>query len=522
MPARAACESFLNRATPECYHNRFVMHLAWFSPIPPVKSGIAGRSAELVAALRRRGHVIDIYVDPPSLSRVAETARASAGQAASTEHVSSAHDFLWRHRRQPYDLTVFQFGNSSHHDYAWAYALQHPGLVVLHDTHLHHARAAFLLRERRVADYRAEFRWNHPGINADVAELAVAGFDSTLYYDYPMVRSLVASARMVAVHGEGARAELIESLPSPARDRIVSIRLGEGETLTPDRERDARRRLRARYGIADDAVVFGCFGGLTPEKRIPQILAALRAILPHAPTARLLLGGAPASHFDVAAAIAAHGLAERVTLTGYLESDAALTDHLAACDVSLNLRWPTARETSGPWLRALAAGRATVITDLVHLADVPSLDPRTWTVQEVGGWRSEVGTKATEERASVGSTQPPTSSLQPPASNLQSPASSLQPPICVAIDILDEDHSLRLAMRRLASDAALRERLGRAARAWWALHHSIDAMVEDYERIMRDAAARSAPDVDLPAHMRNAGDRKLRALIEPFGLGSPL
>src|SRR2546430_12142591 len=52
--------------------------------------------------------------------------------------------------------------------------------------------------------------------------------------------------------------------------------------------------------------------------------------------------------------------------------------HLAACDVTLNLRWPTARETSGPWLRALAAARATVITDLVHHADVPSLDPRTW------------------------------------------------------------------------------------------------------------------------------------------------
>ena len=29
-----------------------------------------------------------------------------------------------------------------------------------------------------------------------------------------------------------------------------------------------------------------------------------------------------------------------------------------ACDVSLNLRWPTAREMSGPWLRALAAGTA--------------------------------------------------------------------------------------------------------------------------------------------------------------------
>ena len=45
--------------------------------------------------------------------------------------------------------------------------------------------------------------------------------------------------------------------------------------------RSDRRRARgfARdTGIADDAVLFGVFGGLTPEKRIPQVLAALRAL----------------------------------------------------------------------------------------------------------------------------------------------------------------------------------------------------------------------------------------------------
>src|SRR5258708_40232463 len=141
--------------------------LAWFSPFPPVRTGIAGRSAELVDGLRARGYSVDAYPE------------------------TRAHDFPWRRRLEPYDLVVYQFGNSSHHDYAWAYALQYPGLTVLHDTHLHHARAAFLLRERRAADYRAEFRWNHPGVTPGAAELAVAGFDSQLYYDSPMVRALV-------------------------------------------------------------------------------------------------------------------------------------------------------------------------------------------------------------------------------------------------------------------------------------------------------------------------------------------
>jgi len=438
---------------------REVRRLAWFSPFPPVRTGISAVSAELVETLRSRGYTIDPYP------------------------AESAHDFVWRHQQHPYDLVVYQFGNSSHHDYEWAYALRYPGLVVLHDTHLHHARAAFLLREQRAADYRAEFRWNHPDVSPDAAELGVAGFDSQLYYEWPMVRSLVETARLTAVHGEQTRRnlEIWKFGNLEISDRSAAIRLGHGERVTPQRAAEARRRIRAQYGIASDALLFVLAGGITPEKRVPQVLAALRAILPYAPSAHLLLAGATAAHYDVRADITARGLEDRVTIAGYIESDADLTDHFAASDVSLNLRWPTAREMSGPWLRALAAGVPTVILDLVHLGDVPSLDPRTWQVREVAG------------RSSI-----------------------LQPPVCAALDILDEDHSLRLAMRRLASDAALRETLGRAGREYWECEHTLDAMVNDYERVIALAAARPDPQVTLPPHMRDSGDRTLRAVLGAF------
>ena len=443
------------------------MRLAWFSPFPPVKTGVAAVSAPLVATLRSRGHVVDPY----------------------PEH--AAHDFVWRRRQDPYDLAVYQFGNSSHHDYEWAYALNYPGLVVLHDTHLHHARAAFLLRERRPEDYRAEFAWNHPGASRDLAELGVAGFDSALYYDWPMMRALVVSARLVAVHGNAARTELLEQLasgrPSAADrppDNVRAIRLSLGTQLGRDRIGQARRSIRSRYGIGEDAIVFGCFGGLTPEKRLPQILSAFKAVVPYAPSSRLLFGGAPAAHYDLRADIAAQGLEDRATITGYLERDEDLADHIAACDATLNLRWPTARETSGPWLQALAAGRPTVITDLVHLSDVPSLDPRSWTVN---------GSGTTRDTA-----------------------------VCIAIDLMDEDHSLRLAMRRLAADAGLRDSLGRRAQAWWTRHHSPEGMADDYESVLGQAAQRSDPHVELPTHMRNRGDRTLQSLLAPFGVRNPI
>ena len=474
------------------------LRLAWFSPLPPVKTGIAGRSAELVDALRGRGYHIDTYPE------------------------QRAHDFPWRHRLDPYALVVYQFGNASHHDYEWAYALRYPGLVVLHDTHLHHARAAFLLREKRVDDYRTEFSRSHPAVSADAAEIAVAGFDSALYYRWPMVRSLVDASRFVAVHGEGARAELIEALSTPNAatpnsstpnsQKIVSVRLGEGEFVSAEREARARHDVRAKYGIDQDAVLFGCFGGLTPEKRIPQILAALQVTLPHAPNARLLLAGSPARHFDAHAAAAALGVAGHVTFAGYLETDDELSDHIAASDVSLNLRWPTAREMSGPWLRALAAGKPTVITDLVHLTGFGSLDPRTWAVQ--AGTR-DLGSGIGDAGAGIGNEGSGSRDQRSARSPIPDPRS----PICVAIDILDEDHSLRLAMRRLAVDADLRARLGRTAREYWAREHTVDRMAEDYERVIAEAVKAGE---GRPTHPGPDGTAKLRELLTPFGMRPPI
>jgi glycosyltransferase involved in cell wall biosynthesis len=451
------------------------MRLAWFSPMPPVRSGIAACSADLVGALRADGAIeIDVFVDEP-VARVAPGTR-------------SAHDFVWRHRQRAYDLPVYQLGNSSHHDFLWPYLFRYPGLAVLHDTHLHHARAAALLRTKRVDEYRAEFVANHPDAPPEVAELAIRGFDSHLYYSWPMIRLVAATSRMIAVHSRPAAEALRAELPDAA---VEWIRLGHGTDVTAARAGEARTRVLAAHRVPPTAVVFGVFGGLTPEKRIPQVLDAFAALLPYAPDAWLLMGGAPPEHYDPTADVRARGLGSRVVITGYLPSDDELTDHIAACDATLNLRWPTAGETSGPWLRCLAAGKPTVTLDLLQTADVPSLDPRTWTLRILGA----------------------------PGLESESPD-----PITIAIDLVDEDHSLRLAMRRLALDAGLRRSVGAAARAWWQRNHTIVAMAADYRRVLPLAIA-AVPAVtrgraSLPRHLRDQAEGTLDAVLARFGVAS--
>jgi len=459
------------------------MRVAWFSPMPPVPSGIAACSAELVGELRSRHH-IDVYVD--------------GTPGATPAGADPAHEFVWRHRINPYDLTVYQVGNSSHHDYLWPYLFRYPGLTVLHDAHLHHARAAQLLRTKRAADYRAEFAANHPHVHPDLAELAVAGFDNYLYYFWPMTRLVIEASRLTAVHTETTARELRAVHPDAA---ITSVRLAHGTSIPEGQAHSSRERVRRSYGLDDDSLVFGVFGGLIPEKRIPQILKAFAAVLPYAPTAHLLLAGAAARHYDVAADVRGRGLESRVTITGYVDTDEALTACIAACDVSLNLRWPTAREMSGPWLRALATGKPTITIDLAHLTDVPSLDPRTWQVNSVATRDSRLAARP-----------------DPSNRDLRTANRDTLEPVTVAIDILDENHSLRLAMRRLATDGELRASLGAAGRRYWEREHSMPRMLEDYERILADAAGRPAPRVTLPQHLVTNGDRLLKQVLGKFSV----
>lgn len=450
-----------------------MQRLAWFSPMPPARSGIALDSTVLVGALRDAFH-IDVYVDEP----IARAARQHGGPA-----LHSAHDFLWQHHRRPYDLAIYQLGNSSAHDFLWPYLFRYPGLAVLHDAHLHHARAASLLGQQRRDDYRAEFAAAHPGASSNVAELAVKGFDSHLYYMWPMTRLVAQVSRVTAVHAGMMAQRIRDDVPEAT---VEAIALGHGEPVDAARAVSARTRVRGMHGIADGAVVFGVFGGLTPDKRVPQVLEAFAATRRYAPDARLLLVGEPAAHYDLAADIAKHHLEAAVTVTGYVD-DATFTDSLAACDVSVNLRWPTAREMSGPWLRALAAGKPTVTLDLWHTAAAPALDPRTWTVIH--------------------------------ASHV---IGSVPEPVMVTVDVLDEQHSLRLAMRRLAADTDLRTRLSNAAAAHWQREHSHARMFSDYRRVIQRAIATPAPAPELPSHLRASGDERLRTLLEPFGIAPPV
>ena len=209
-----------------------------------------------------------------------------------------------------------------------------------------------------------------------------------------------------------------------------------------------RTSTRATLGFSSEHVVFAAYGGLTPEKRIPQILRAIKNLKRTNPFIRLLLVGSPVAHYDARADAHTLGIAHLVTFTDYV-GDSELPKYLAAADVYLCLRWPSTGETSASMIRCLAMGKPIIATDLALNRDMPMLlTPWAWTLSHP--WKN------------TGDAQP----------------------LGVAIDILDEDHSLEITLRRLSTDASLRRQLGLRARQYWESHHRLEMMAEDYHQLL--------------------------------------
>src|SRR5262245_48141488 len=238
------------------------MRIGWFSPLPPERSGIADYSAELLAQLAGKFD-IDRYPE------------------------RTAHDFIWRSRRAPYDLVVYHLGNAACHDYMWAYLVRYPGLVVLHDARLHHARARCLLDRRRIDAYRDEFHYDHPTVDPAVTQFAIEGLGGPLYYLWPMVRVVMDTARIVAVHSPWVAADLREAYP---RAQVETIRMGVPQRTVAD---SARAEIRRRLSLPDEAIVFAVFGKITAEKRVSAILAATEALAREGVPAFAMIVGDP-------------------------------------------------------------------------------------------------------------------------------------------------------------------------------------------------------------------------------------
>jgi glycosyltransferase involved in cell wall biosynthesis len=235
----------------------------------------------------------------------------------------------------------------------------------------------------------------------------------------------------------GHRTDRILALSERQRQELLDYRIAPSERirivpLGLDLDRFAgidRQASRAALGIPDDAVAVVAIGRLVPIKRIDRLLRAVAAAAERAPAIRLYLVGDGGERASLEALSASLGLGARVTVAGWSTDTPGW---YAAADI---VALTSDREgTPLALIEAASAGRATVASDVGGVADIV-VDGET------------------------GIVVPP-----------------------------DNETALADALVRLAGDADLRERLGRAAPGH-ARGFAAKRLIDDLDNLYRQALA---------------------------------
>jgi glycosyltransferase involved in cell wall biosynthesis/SAM-dependent methyltransferase len=334
------------------------MRLAYFTPLPPSKSGIADYNSELLPHLAK-GAEISVFV--------AEGEELLENRDRPDFSVHDANDFDEIHARRPFDLCVYHLGNNPYHEYIFDRATRTPGLLVMHESCMHHLIAWKTLGRKNEGAYRDEmfYAYGRRGARAADTRAEAMGSDYQQFLT-PLNRRLVDSSLGVIVHNAYATSQL-EGLTSDIPVEVIPHHLSPRTYEFDGMDRDECRRS---LGIPDDALVIASFGFVTQSKRIPVGLAAFKRLLEDVPNAMFLVVGEDHWKWSVAPLIEEMGLRDRARLTGYVSEDDFFR-YLKAVDVVVNLRYPTAGEMSGTLIRALGAGLPVVVTDFGQFAEFP-------------------------------------------------------------------------------------------------------------------------------------------------------
>ena len=233
----------------------------------------------------------------------------------------------------------------------------------------------------------------------------------------------------------------------------------------------------SRVTAVSDPALAESIGTTLPEARVRLLEVGVGAPrVPAAPSrensAPIVVAAVEPARLEVVARAV-----ERVRSDGLpLEFRSASATDAASADIVVAVRWPLHGAPLVSAFSAMAAARPVIVAETSTTAAWPALDPQTWRARDVG-------------RDAM--------------------------PVVVSVDPRDEEHSLVLALRRLATDATLRAALGSAARAWWADHATLDHAVASWQAVLETALL--FPMLPRPAgwppHLEADGTRLARTIL---------
>jgi glycosyltransferase involved in cell wall biosynthesis len=294
---------------------------------------------------------------PPAHTGVAEYAEAL--------HTALASICDIRKNDPATDVQLYHIGNNHLHRSIYERALAQPGVVLLHDGVLIHFFLGGLNREAFVDEFVYNYgEWNRD-LGASLWDRRSSSGVLPSYFSRPMLRRITESAKAVVVHNSEAARAVLKHSPQA---RLFEIpHLFAPPAVQPTVE--AVKHWRGSHGLRPETVLFGVFGYLRESKRLSSVLQAFELVHSTGRDVALLVAGefvSPDLEFLLAPRLEGPGIVR----VGHLDEP---DFHLcaSAVDAVINLRYPSAGETSGITIRMMGLGKPVVLTAYDETAPFP-------------------------------------------------------------------------------------------------------------------------------------------------------
>lgn len=354
------------------------MRIAYVSPLPPQKSGIADYSADLLPYLSKHFE-IDLFSD------IKENFSVSFLR-------DDFKTYYWtelRKRRDIYEAVIYHVGNSHFHTYMPDLLREIPGVVVLHDFFLSNLPYVEEYVNGKKDVFVKEIDDNH-GLRSVVNALKNHVVDLNLEEtreQWPINWKVLKFAQELIVHSKHQN-ELIQQFYTHGWTPNTTLIKQIHET-TPQISRSKKQALRQELGLDPNAFIFCSFGLMASTKLNLSTIQAFSQMYSTSNTNVFLifvgqLEGGILHEQQVLKIINELNLSERIFITGYVNKK-QYEKYLACADAAIQLRAGSRGETSRAVLDCMAYGLPCIINahgalndynadDVIKLSDSFNLD----------------------------------------------------------------------------------------------------------------------------------------------------
>jgi glycosyltransferase involved in cell wall biosynthesis len=333
------------------------MKLAYFSPLPPQKSGIAYYSEALLPHLSRF-FKIDLWVSGFIPDRSLSKKFRIINYHKSKNRLSALKN---------YDYIVYNIGNNPEfHAEMYDVFLEYPGHVILHDFVLFFLVTGYFLDFKRDSKgYIREFYENYGNDGIYEVKKLLHGSIPPLEYQnpelYPLIKKIIRTAPGIIVHSDSTKNALLMNGCSP--DKIAKINQINYSNMNFTIPKKEQATIKKQFGINTDGLLITSLGYIAPTKRNAQVIKAINDII-------------ASSHINIQYLMVGEGnyinsyLDQNIKKTGFVPPDEY--KKLVSCsDIIVNLRYPSMGESSATLLQAMTAGKPCIVSDIAWFSELP-------------------------------------------------------------------------------------------------------------------------------------------------------